>query len=355
MMKKATYAFLTIALAFACAQAKPKDKPAKAEKSARPPFGGTIFVSGNIITAEDPTAFKSVVAAGRAEVRMFDRRPKKPHKVNAYLFTATFDDGQKMEIRVNPEFGAEGAMAQAKKYLPYIGQMPFALREKVQKVLIHKGKKGFGGGGAGLLIHTDMGDSYIRSRILAETLYHEAAHTSLDRWHSASKGWLAAQEKDARFISGYAKSNPRREDIAESYLLYFALRYKPHRIDDKLKETIRTTMPNRIAYFDSLELKMHPVKPAGALARMSTTELQKELKPSDAQKAKIKALVDKLAAEIKKLLEQKSPQAGIDKLKRQFDKQAVELLNAGQRKTLDRALQTPKPQAPGRPTAGKSK
>ena len=190
---------------------------------------------------------------------MFDRRPGKGGKVNAYMFNAKFDDGQTMIVQVNPEFGEKEAFAQAKKYLLVIGQMPFALRKDAERVTIHKGKKGFGGGNKGLLIHTGMGESYIRGGILAETFYHEAAHTSLDRTHSGNKDWLAAQKKDPEFISGYAKGHPRREDVAETYLLYFALRYKPGRIPEKLKETIKKTVPNRVAYFDSLKLKMHPV------------------------------------------------------------------------------------------------
>ena len=337
MIKKTTccvptsIALFIVAAASVVIQAKPAT-PAKKPQTPKPPFGGTIFVCRNIITDDDPTSFKSVTPAGRGEVKMFDRRPKKPHKVNAYLFTATFDDGQKMEIRVNPEFGADEAGKQAKKYLHYIGQMPYLLREKVERVLIHKGKKGFGGGNAGLLIHTDMGESYIRGGILAETLCHEAAHTSLDRPHSASKGWLEAQKKDGTFISGYAKSNPRREDIAESYLLYFAVRHKPHRIDDKLREKITKTIPNRIAYFDSLNLKTHPVAPVGPLARLATPLVQAKLKLTDDQKTKISAIRQTLIAEIKKLEKQK---AKIAELEVQYDKKALELLTAGQRKTLN--------------------
>lgn len=126
MMKKATCAFLAITLAFAYAEAKP-------------PFGGTIFVSRDIITDDDPTAFKSVAAAGRGQRRMFDRRVNKAPTVNAHLFTATFDDGQTMTVQVNPEFDAEQALQQASKYLLVIGQMPFALRKDVQTVTIHKG------------------------------------------------------------------------------------------------------------------------------------------------------------------------------------------------------------------------
>ena len=247
MMKKSTYIFLTIIPTFVYAEAKP-------------PFGGTIFVNRNIITAEDPTAFKNLTAAGRGERRMFDRRTNRRNKVDARLFTAEFDDGQKMEVQVNPEFDEKEAFAQAKKYLLVIGQMPFALRKDVESVVIHAGKKPFGGGNKGLLIHTGQGESYIRGGILAETLYHEASHTSLDKPHARNKNWLAAQKKDGKFISGYAKSNPFREDVAETYLLYFAYRYKPHRIDKKLKETLEKTVPNRIAYFDSLKLNMHPVE-----------------------------------------------------------------------------------------------
>jgi len=104
-----------------------------------------------------------------------------------------------------------------------------------------------------------MGESYIRSGILAETLCHEASHTSLDRPHAGDKDWLAAQKKDPEFISGYAKSYPRREDVAETYLMYFAVRYKPERISKKLRNTIQNAVPNRIKYFDSLKVSMHPV------------------------------------------------------------------------------------------------
>ena len=337
MMKNTTHILLTfaiIALAAVSAQAESKSKMSPKEKAAKtpkPPFGGTIFVSGNIITDDDPTSFKSVIPAGRGERRMFDRRPGKPHKVNAYLFTATFDDGQTMEIRVNPEFGKDGALAQAKKYLPYIGQMPFALRKDIVHVLIHKGKKPFGGGGKGVLIHTEMGDSYIKGGILAETLCHEASHTSLDRTHSASKGWLAAQDKDGGFISGYAKSNPRREDVAETYLMYLAVRYKPDRIDDKLRAKITKAISHRMAYFDGLKLNMHPMKPAGALALLGTPEVQAKLKLTDDQKAKIAALGKELAGEIKK---QKGKPAEIAKSTEQFDKKAIKLLKASQSKAL---------------------
>jgi hypothetical protein len=68
-----------------------------------------------------------------------------------------------------------------------------------------------------------------------------------------------AQKSDNQFISTYAKDNPTREDIAESYLPYFAVRYRSDRISKSLVRKITQSIPNRIKYFDSLSLDMYPV------------------------------------------------------------------------------------------------
>ena len=48
--------------------------------------------------------------------------------------------------------------------------------------------------------------------------------------------WIDAQNKDNNFISEYAKEFPNREDIAESYLLYFALKHKDFTSDTTIKK-----------------------------------------------------------------------------------------------------------------------
>ena len=90
---------------------------------------------------------------------------------------------------------------------------------------------------------------------LRKLLVHEAAHTSLDASHAYAVEWVAAQEKDGEFISTYARDNPYREDIAESFLLYFALRYRADRVSKNLKEVVNQTIPNRLAYFDNQEFE----------------------------------------------------------------------------------------------------
>jgi hypothetical protein len=179
---------------------------------------------------------------------MFDRRVNRFISVSAFLFDATFSIGLSAEIQVNSEFGsAEAAMVEADKYAIEIGRLPTALRTDVRTVWIHRGVEPFGGGNNNLLIHTGQGEQYAQNGWLEEVFVHEAAHTSLDAAHASSSGWLAAQDADPNFISTYARDNPTREDVAESFLPFLAVRYRPDRISQATANTINSTIPNRIA------------------------------------------------------------------------------------------------------------
>lgn len=225
-----------------------------------PPFGGTIFIDPDIITSSDATTFESLSGAGQGSRTMFDRRLNDWITVEAFLFNAAFDDGLTAEIQVNPEFGTpELAEVEAAKYAEVIGRLPTALRAGVETVWIHKGTQLFGGGNNNLLIHIGQADLYSADGILEETLVHEASHTSLDGTHATAAGWLAAQNADGTFISDYARDYPLREDIAESFLPYLAVRYRSERISASLRSTILETIPNRIAYFDNQSLAMYPI------------------------------------------------------------------------------------------------
>ena len=225
-----------------------------------PPFSGTIFIDPDIITSSDTSTFQGVSYSGRGFRTMYDRRVNRFITLNAYLFDASFDDGLTAEIQVNPEFdSSSAALVEAKKYGWVIGQLPTALRADVQTVWIHKGTEPFGGGNNNLLIHIGQADLYVNDGILEETFVHEAAHTSLDAAHAASAGWLAAQAADAEFISTYARDFNTREDIAESFLPYLAVRFRSDRISQTLKNTIEQTIPNRISYFDNQSFDMYPI------------------------------------------------------------------------------------------------
>jgi hypothetical protein len=230
-----------------------------------PPFSGTIFIDPDIITAADPTTFTNITYTGQGIRNMYDRRCNCFSNANAFLFNARYNDGFTVEVQVNPEFtNSTMAMMDATKYATVIGRLPTTSRSLVQTVWIHKGVYGFGGGNNNLLIHTGQADLYEADGILEETFVHESSHTSLDPTNAAAPGWLAAQTADPDFISTYARDNPTREDVAESFLTWLAIRHRSGRISSTLSNTIATTIPNRHAYFDQLSLELYPILPAFA-------------------------------------------------------------------------------------------
>tara|TARA_B100001769_G_scaffold43060_1_gene30078 strand:+ start:223 stop:1041 length:819 start_codon:yes stop_codon:yes gene_type:complete len=232
-------------------------------ETSTPPFSGTIFIDPDIITPNDPTTFSDLSYAGTGTRTMYDRRNGGGWlSLQPYLFRANYDDGLTIEIQINPEYGSiENAQIEAEKYAPVIGRLTTELRKDVQTVWIHKGYESFGGGNNNLLIYPEWSIiNYERQGILEETLVHEGAHSSLDAYHANNPDWLLAQKLDCNFISDYAKQHPLREDIAESYLTYLAVRYRPDRISPELKTMIESAIPNRIKYFDSQKFNMYPIE-----------------------------------------------------------------------------------------------
>ena len=215
----------------------------------------------DVIKNTDSTTFKTLTDAGQ-EIRynIFDRRINSFINLNVYLFNAEYSDsGLKIEIQVNPEFSQDTAREHAEKYAIVIGRLPKALRRHVETVWIHDGKQPFGGGNNNLLIHVEQGNDYIDNEILEEIIFHEACHTSLDGLYANDPNWISSQKKDNRYISTYAKDFPEREDIAESFLAYFAVTYRKDRISSNTYDKIILTIPNRINFFNSLNnLDMSP-------------------------------------------------------------------------------------------------
>ena len=240
-------------VSFACAEPEPLHE--------KPPYEGTAFIDPDLIVASDPSALRSLHYAGRDRRIMFDRRADAFVPTDAFLFNATFEGEAVVEVQVNVEFGdAVLAERHAAFYARAIGQLPAGLRTRVETVWIHRGVMPFGGGNDNILIHTGKAAEYLREGVLEEILMHEAAHTSLDPVHAAADAWLAAQDADGGFISDYASDHPGREDVAESFGPFFALRHRRERISRSMVDTIEATMPNRLEYFDRLELDMDPVR-----------------------------------------------------------------------------------------------
>ncbi len=230
------------------------------EHTGIPPFAGTVFITPNILDASDPTSLRSVAYAGRGERMIYDRRPDMWITVDAYLFDAQYD-GQVLEFQVNPEFGSvEAAQTEVEKYAPAIGRLPTVLLSRALEVQINAGDELFGGNSRdrSFLIHTDHGEKRIRDGFLEEVLLHEAGHISLDPVHANAARWRAAQQADGVFISDYSRDFPDREDVAESILTYFAVRYRLERLSEPDRVAILAAIPNRLVYFDEQGLDMSP-------------------------------------------------------------------------------------------------
>ncbi len=260
MTKSRFWATLACSLVMTACGGKDATGPDTKPTPPAPPYSGTIFIDPDIITPSDPTALQKVEYAGQGSRTMFDRRVNDWITVDAYLFDASFDDGLSTEVEVNPEFGSsDSARIVAEKYAEVIGQLPTALRRNVDAVWIHEGTQPFGGGNHSLLIHVGQAALYEADGILAETLVHEATHTSLDSLVTSDAGWQTAQNADDTYISTYARDNPTREDVAESFLPYLAIRHRSDRISKGMADTIEATIPHRIEYFDHLSLDLHPI------------------------------------------------------------------------------------------------
>lgn len=244
--------------------------------NAQPPYSGTIFIDSDIITSSDPSSIQSTTYSGQGMVTMFDRRVNNWVTVNAYLFDVIWDDGLTSIAQINPEFGSvANATIEAEKYAFLIGQLPKILREDVNEIWVHQGVELFGGGNNSILIHTGQTINYENSGILEETLVHEASHTSLDATHSASTGWLNAQNADNEFISTYAQDNPTREDIAESFLPWLMVRYRQNDISTIDFNNITQTIPNRLSYFDLQNFDLYPFQ--GTTLSTDNVKLEKIL------------------------------------------------------------------------------
>ena len=111
-----------------------------------PPFGGTIFITGDIITSSDPSLFSEIEYRGSGLREMCDRRNGGAWiNIEPYLFDTSFSDGLKIEIQINPGFILDEATVEANKHAFLIGQLPTALRKDVQAIWIHKGEEAYGG------------------------------------------------------------------------------------------------------------------------------------------------------------------------------------------------------------------
>jgi len=235
------------------------DEPIVEEVPVQPPLNGTAFIDPDILTIQDPSAFDSLRALGAGSRDMFDVRTGQVGTYDVWLFQVDFDDALSLEIQVNAEFDSISAAEFADLYARRLGVLPNVLREGVTSIAVHDGDEGFRAIDTGLIVHTVQGERYRLEGFLEEVLAHEAVHVSLDADHASSPGWLAAQDSDPTFISGFARDFPQDEDLAETFGAWLGERWAGDGITGFLRALIQNAVPGRLDYLDAQDFLMHPV------------------------------------------------------------------------------------------------
>ena len=225
----------------------------------------------HVLTESDPTMLRGVSYLGKHDRHMglvVDGRWAYGDYL-AHVFEATFDARQ-VEFEVHSEIGGRAeARAQVDVYALIFGQIPASLMGHLQQVEIHQTgghamqarryNAGDPNSGAVNINIAFVAEHNMRQRgFLEEFTLHETVHVSWDNYHLRAPGWLEAQQNDPGFITLYARDYPDREDLADTAVAWFAVRYRPETISSDQYDVIIETIPNRLAYLDRQNFDMSP-------------------------------------------------------------------------------------------------
>ena len=236
--------------------------PAPADDA--PPYPSSVVGTDfDFITDADPDAFDRLEDKGQGPAEMPDKSDRAAPLVQpAFRFVAHFTDGTRVDLAIDADFKTQAdARAEALRHTPRLGKLPTALRRGVARLVVHKGGPNVTAfSDVGLIVlYSDNATKRIKTHDLEETIFHEAVHAAWDKAHAASPEWKAAQTKDGRFVTDYARKNPQREDLAESALFAYTLTHHPDRIPKDDAATITRAIPNRIAFVEKLLPKDKPL------------------------------------------------------------------------------------------------
>lgn len=225
---------------------------------AEPPFQTSFHIGSDIFRESDVSIAFDLVYEGVQERTAYDRRYQESRTDDFYIYTTNYDDGYSVEFQVNSEFGVELGEGEVAYYAKMVGQMPYVLRSKLDLITLYLGNEAWAAFSRSMLIHTEA--TYEQTNQAEEVMVHELVHVSLRSLYKESVEWAEAQTSDDAFISNYARDYPQDEDMPESFLAYVALRHKRDRIPDSTAAAIVETIPARIAFFDSLDFNMEPLR-----------------------------------------------------------------------------------------------
>ncbi|MEL6641674.1 MAG: hypothetical protein AAFP98_10240 [Pseudomonadota bacterium] len=221
---------------------------------------GPIFpnsvVSNDIdfITPNDPSAFQNLQFQGQSRQEMPSNLRSGLFLDNTYVFSAQFSDETTVPIWVDPSIGEEAVVADlAKKIAIRIGQLPRNMRAPLDHVVVNAGDHAAQeeADGGFFMLYADNVATRLANHDLSETVFHEAAHVSLQNNWLRTAEWQAAVAADAGVITDYARTNAA-EDFAESALFAYTYNRYPERLPTEVRAAVETTIPNRTALFQKI-------------------------------------------------------------------------------------------------------
>ncbi len=229
-----------------------------------PPYRSSVVGTDfDFITESDPDTFASLDDKGQGVAEMPDKSDRSAALVQqAFLFVAHFTDGTRVNLAIDRDFQTqESARQEALRYTSRLGKLPTALRRGVVRVVVHQGGENVTAfSDVGLIVlYSYNATKRIGTHDLEETVFHESVHAAWDKTHAASAEWKEAQTKDGRFVTEYARKNPKGEDLAESALFAYALIHHPSRIPQVEAAKIAHAFPHRLAFVEKLLPKDKPL------------------------------------------------------------------------------------------------
>lgn len=212
------------------------------------PFNNTVYLEPDVITADDPNAFRQIHLVGQATAEEYSHDCDENYAGDRfYLFNATYTRGQVVEFFIDNRFGhPRRARDIAQIYAPILGQIPYVLRRGVDVVIIRSKHENWCATTGQIEIEHAGYREELADGALEESMLHETVHASLDDDHAGSAGWLNAQRRDAGFISDYAEDAPDDEDLAESFTAYYGALRGRLSVTDALE--LEEAIPARLAY-----------------------------------------------------------------------------------------------------------
>jgi hypothetical protein len=231
-----------------------------------PPFRGSLWELPDLITSTDYSIYSSYQYFGIENRLFYDQSIPDFLEYPAHIMKINFGDGLSIDFEIYQEYSFNEAIQIKDKYSPLIGQLGKSLRQGIKSFefmtesVIASAQRSDDLSYANITFHPEWIQGvvmpYPGGDRTEELLIHEASHLSIDPFVYGDVEWSSAVQLDGNYISNYAMEFPEREDIAETFQAYIAVKYFPDRISNSLRDTILSVCLNRFIYFDSLNLDL---------------------------------------------------------------------------------------------------